>query len=88
MSTKQRLTTWHLQRIFDVSAMTVYNWRRGTATKTRLPCAVEQNGRVHYTIGAVKAWARKNAVPLVEDPGQVATMAPRRRGPRGKQRLH
>jgi len=84
MSKRVPLTTWHLQRLFDVSAMTIYNWRQGTVTKTPLPCEVDASGHVHYWLAEVKVWARKNAVPLAADPGEVAEMAPRRRGPRRK----
>lgn len=53
------LTTKDLQRLFGVTYMTVYNWRR----RHGLPCSQELNGR-RYTVrfhpDDVRTWAEEN----------------------------
>ncbi|HUW46537.1 MAG TPA: hypothetical protein VMW50_12170 [Dehalococcoidia bacterium] len=68
------LTTTDLMQIFNVSYMTVYNWRnpKSNSDKTVLPSHTEKFGtqrhRVYFKWGEVKKWAKKNKVVFVLTP--------------------
>lgn len=63
---KSRLTTTDMQKLFKVSAVTLFHWRKGTPRKTGLPHHEEPHGtifRIYYKWGEVKSWANLNKVP-------------------------
>lgn len=68
------LTNADLVRIFDVTPMTIYNWRMADpehARKSPLPSTVK--GReVTFNAIRIKAWATKNDVPMKLDPVDIA----------------
>lgn len=54
--------------------MTVYTWRQGSATKTKLPAVGGEKPRsVEFEPKVLKAWARNNGVALAADPVALAT---------------
>lgn len=79
--TAVKLTTKDLIRAFDVTAMTVSNWRAGSPTKAALPC--KKVGRnVVFSAAQVQQWAKRHDVPIL-DPKALAGDAERGRpGPK------
>jgi predicted DNA-binding transcriptional regulator AlpA len=60
---KKTLTTKQLMAGFGVSDMTVFTWRKGTATKEPIPHTVDGRS-VTFPVSEVKAWAKKHGVPF------------------------
>lgn len=60
MATIKTLTTKQVIAGFAVGHMTVHNWRKGTASQTKLPCHVDDKGRVSFVPAEVKAWAKEH----------------------------
>lgn len=81
-----RITTPQVCAMFDVSHLTVLNWRKGTATKKPLPVLKpakdEAPNAVRFDRDKVLAWAEKNGVTIVTRNPKVATSKPR--GPKPK----
>jgi hypothetical protein len=70
------LTTSQLMQIFNVTQMTLYNWKEGRDKKKigKLPAHARKAGkrhRVFYKWAEVKQWALKNNIPVVKTPKQV-----------------
>ena len=68
-----KLTTAQLMKVFNITQMTLYNWRMGTDKKKtgRLPAhfkEVGQRHRVYFKWAEVKRWAVKNNVEIVVHP--------------------
>lgn len=76
-----KLTTKDLTTAFDVTAMTIANWRAGSATKAALP--YQKSGHhVTFAPGKVQQWAKRNGVPILA-PEALAGAAERTRpGPK------
>lgn len=55
-------TTKQLQAGFNCGHMTIYNWRQGTATKSPLPCEINDQGCVRFLAARVISWAKKHEV--------------------------
>lgn len=58
-------TSRDVQRLFDVTPMTVYNWMKGSPRRTalpvvRTPCAVR--ARISFNPDAVIEWATANGI--------------------------
>lgn len=56
-----RLTTKQVMAGFGVSDMTVFTWRRGTNTRSVLPCHADGT-RVYFKEAEMAKWAKKNGV--------------------------
>ena len=82
----QWLTVIQTCALFGVTAMCLGLWRKGTATKSPLPCTKETGGRgIKFTASKLERWAAKNGVALVrtvEDVLQDESLMPRKPGPR------
>lgn len=81
------LTTRHMERAFGVSTMTLYLWRRGTATIKQLPTVQRPDIKgVAYDVKAVERWAKANGIePVVPDLRALLAdqeLAPRKDGRR------
>lgn len=64
-----KLKTPDVVWLADVTHMTVLNWRKGAARKTRaLPADVGQSGDVSFRAVSLRAWAKENGVELRMDP--------------------
>lgn len=63
------LTTRHMEHAFGVSTMTLYLWRKGTATIKPLPVVMKPEIKgVAYDVKAVERWAKANGIePRVAD---------------------
>lgn len=72
MSTKGILNTKQLMAGFGVGHMTIFNWRAGTATREKLPHAVDEKKRVSFKASEVKAWAKKHELTF-KAPTEPAT---------------
>lgn len=82
---RRQLTTKDLERVFGVTAMTLYLWRRGTATRSKLRTAPKKRGErsVAYYEEDVIAWAKRHDVPLAVHPSKIKAPAARKQpGPR------
>ena len=72
-----KLNTEQLMQIFDVSYMTVYNWRHPklNSDKTVLTCHSEKVGtqrhKIYFVWSEVKQWAKKNGVLVVKQPNDL-----------------
>lgn len=67
------LTTQQVMHLAEVSHMTVYTWRQGTATKDALPSVPGSRPRsVEFDPHVLKIWASNNGVPLKANPVAVA----------------
>jgi hypothetical protein len=62
MKTKT-LSMKNMEELFDVTAMTIHNWKKGSATKAALPA--------EFTPAAVKRWALKNTVRMTCEPADL-----------------
>lgn len=84
MAKAKTLTTKDLQIGFNVGHMTIFNWRKGSATKDPLPCVVDEASRVTFKEADVKAWAKKHKLAFTapteatpeSKPGPKAKVAP------------
>jgi hypothetical protein len=70
------LDTSAIQKVFNVTAMTVYNWRNGTDKKkvSSLPFHTRKVGtrhRIYFKWVEVKNWALQNSVPVVVHPSNL-----------------
>lgn len=76
---RRTLTTKELERVFGVSAMTLYLWRQGTATKSKLRTAPKKRGErsVLFYEDDVRAWASRHEVALVVDPSRIKQAKPK-----------
>ena len=76
-----KLTTKDLIAAFDVTSMTIANWRQGSATKSALPC--HKAGRaVTFAPGKVKQWAKQNGVPILAPESLLGAAERSRPGPK------
>lgn len=75
METKT-LTMKNLVTLFGVTAMTVYSWRRGTATKEAMPETL--------TPAAVKRWAKRHEVAMTCEASTLLGTGVLKRGPKPK----
>lgn len=80
MTKIKNLTTASLMRAFGVSHMTVAAWRQGTASRGPLPVVETGTRAVLFAPAKVKAWARSNGVPIVDeaalDPDTIKPVKP------------
>lgn len=60
----KHLTTRHMERAFGVTTMTLYLWRKGTATIKPLPVVETGTRKVAYAVKAVERWAAANGIPI------------------------
>lgn len=79
MSKANTLTTASLMRAFGVSHMTISAWRQG-GSREALPVVETGTRAVLFAPAKVKAWAKRNAVPIVDekglDPNEVKPVKP------------
>lgn len=85
--TAPKLTTLDLVFLAQTTPMTIYNWRKGSARKTRpLPTNIGPRGEVSFSIPAFSKWCTENGVELVLDPHDYlearANYARRKPGPK------
>jgi len=72
-----KLNTEQIMKMFDVSYMTVYNWRnpKTNSDKTALPFHTEDFGtqrkKVFFKWVEVKKWAKQNNVTVVLSPSKL-----------------
>lgn len=80
------LTTQQVMQIFNVSHVTVYQWRQGTATRKALPCKVgKPTARsVAFDPTKIESWANANEVPMFYDPMKLASEGKLVKIPQGK----
>lgn len=82
-----KLTTSHLTKMFDVTPMTIYLWRKGTASRPPLPVVkpgkADRPNAIRFDPSKVEKWASKVGVPIVVPVESVLTQAQgKRRGPK------
>lgn len=58
MSKAAALTTKQICAGFNISHVTAYNWRKGTATQQPLPVIDPEARDVRFGLGATQAWAK------------------------------
>lgn len=61
------LTTKDMQDLFDVSGMCLFNWRKGSKRRSKLPCSFRKRGTqksVVFKKEVVIQWAAKNNVAM------------------------
>jgi hypothetical protein len=71
-----RLTIKDMMHIFDVTPMTIHNWKEGFDKKkvSKLPCYTVPHGfkhRVYFKWNLVKQWAKENSVEVILTPAQL-----------------
>jgi hypothetical protein len=82
MAQAQTLTNRQVIAGFRVSDITIFNWRKGTATKDPLPSSNEDGTRVLYKPTEVKRWAKAHGLAFdLEAALQVKAGVP---GPKAK----
>lgn len=84
---RRKLSTKDLERVFGVSSMTLYLWRQGTATKSKLRTAPKKRGdrSVTYYEDDVLAYAQKHGIPIAVHPSKIKQPAARKQpGPRAR----
>jgi hypothetical protein len=72
-----KLTLKNLVQIFDVTPMTIYNWKNGFDKKkvSNLPHYTVPHGfkhRVYFKWNLVKQWAKENEVTVVIPPTELS----------------
>lgn len=86
--TTSRITTTQLTRAFGVTTMTLYLWRKGTATKTPLPFHLDDpkaaKPRVSFRASEVKRWAKQNGVAFAQSLDEVVEKPPARKRDRAE----
>jgi hypothetical protein len=71
---EMNLNTEQMMKVFDVSYMTVYNWRnpKDNSDKPAIPFHTEKFGtqrhKIFFKWGEVQKWAKKNKVSVVIHP--------------------
>lgn len=71
-STAKSLTTSQAAIVFGVSEMSIFNWRKGIATRDPLPVLENPpDGRPRFSIPAVRRYARQYGLTLAREPEQV-----------------
>lgn len=76
-----KLTTKDITRAFDVTSMTVSNWRAGSPTKKPLPC--KKVGRsVVFSPAQVLQWAKRHDVPILDPQALTGDAERGRPGPK------
>lgn len=83
MATKQLLTTKQVMAGFSTSDMTIYSWRKGTPTKTVLPC-VKVGASVRFEPAAMKAWAKEHGLKFSLEAALAVPAAKGKTGPKPK----
>lgn len=85
---QSRLTTPQVCAMFNVTHLTVLNWRKGTATKKPLPTLKptrdEAPNAIRFDYEKTLAWASKNGVEVVVKNPQVVARKPRGPKPKAK----
>lgn len=77
MPTAKTLTDKNIARVFDVTLMTVYNWKSGrTASKSEFPTSP--------TPARVRRWAERRGVPMVVAPESVLGADVLKPGPKAR----
>lgn len=66
------LSTKQVMALAGVSHMTVYSWRKGSATREPLPTVDTGSISVAFSPAKLKAWAKKHGIELRHDPVAVA----------------
>jgi len=68
------LTTQQVMNLFNVSRVTVYHWRQGTATRKALPCKTGKPlpHSITFDPAKVEAWAKAYEMPLFFDLAKLA----------------
>jgi hypothetical protein len=71
-----KLTIKDMVHIFDVTPMTIHNWKEGFDKKktSKLPCYTVPHGfkhRVYFKWDLVKQWAKENEVEVVVTPSTL-----------------
>lgn len=87
MTTATKLTTSHLTKMFDVTPMTIYLWRKGTSTRPPLPVIKpgkqDRPNAIRFDPVKVEKWASKAGVEIAVPLASVLAAAPgKRRGPK------
>lgn len=82
-----KLNTAHLTKMFDVTPMTIYLWRKGSASRPPLPVTkptkTQRPNAVLFDPAKVEKWASKVGVPIIVPATTVLTQASgKRRGPK------
>lgn len=82
----ERLNIPQMCAMFGVTHLTIYHWRKGTATRDALPVAKptkdEPPNAVRFDKARVLKWAKKHDVAIIASNPKVATSKPR--GPKPK----
>lgn len=79
---QKKLRTPDLIYLGDVTHMTLLNWRRGSARKTRpLPAEIDEEGHVWFGVRDTKKWFRENGLTLKMDPMLYLRGGPVRKRP-------
>lgn len=85
-------TNREMEVMFDVTAMSLYLWKKGTPTKAPLP-HIKKGREVRYPVAKVMSWARRHEVTLVVHPDDLpmpgqqpaqATTSAKKPGPKPK----
>lgn len=73
MPASKLLTPKHVAHIFDVSLMTVCNWRKGTPTYGVLKTTPVKNSprNVGFKVSEIKRWAKTNNLPMRVQPDKL-----------------
>lgn len=61
------ITSRDIQQAFDVTPMTVINWRKGSVRRAALPCKIIPHGqrpRIEFDLAQVTAWALEHGIPF------------------------
>ncbi len=71
-----QLTTNDLVKMFGVSSVCISDWRKGTATKAKLPIVPQKAGEraVRFKSDVVVKWAEKHGVKI--KPGSMPAETP------------
>lgn len=85
--TKPRLTVSQMQQLFDVTRMTLFNWRKGSATRTPLPVAKPRKGdgrMITFDPERTMKWAASNNIMIATPLAKVMGLkqSKKRRGPK------
>jgi hypothetical protein len=75
------LTTADLQKAFGVTAMTIHNWRKGTPQRPALKTKSDGR-RVAFAEAAVRRWAEKAGVAVVDESALLGGLARGKPGPK------
>lgn len=71
-------TNREMQKLADVSLMTLHLWRQGTATKSALRATKSPNGTVRYPVKSTLNWMRKHDITPAVHPDELERIGDQR----------